>query len=206
MAKKPHQQETFRDMCHNMEKGTPVGDAGERGFNWGRKAKTSFRYDYTGNEGQACQLPLTKRKENVLKAIEKRGEQGVWVKRIEPTVLEALLKDESVYLNRSNSVYSRRPAGKFFTNAVSTNFPSPDKKTRERRREQMRIDCKRAQQEIDEGYPTVDKAPKKTIKWTKDKHQKLLIDAIMGQADEDVVKQVTRTKTLPKKIKKKITK
>ncbi len=46
MSKKPHQEETFRDMCFGMEKGTPVGDAGERGFNWGRKAKTSFRHTF----------------------------------------------------------------------------------------------------------------------------------------------------------------
>jgi hypothetical protein len=50
------------------------------------------------------------------------------------------------------------------------------------------------------GEVEEDNGPKRTIKWTKDKHQKLLLDAIMGQADEEVVKQVTRTKTKPKKI------
>ena len=204
MPKKPHQEETFRDMCFNMEKGTPVGDAGERGFNWGRKAKTSFRHTYTGNEGQACQLPLKTRKENVLKNIEGHGERGIWVKTIEPTVLDALLADGSVYLNRNNYL-GAGAHGRFYTNAIASSFPQPDKKKRERRRI---ADQERYKQRMAETYtsekPEVTGKPevKKTIKWTKKRHQQLLFDVITGEADPEVIKQVTRTKTRPKKVKK----
>ena len=200
MPKKPHQQETFCDMCHEMQTGTPKGSDAKQPYtsgSWGKKAKHSFRYSYTGNEGQACQLPLTTRKENVLAAIEKKTETGIWVKVIEPTVLKALLDDGSVYLNRSNSLFGR-PTGRFYTRAVSLKFPQPDKEARERRREENKRRLLEAR--LDAEMQKEDTGPKRTIKWTKDKEQKLMMDMLKGKADPKIVKQLTRTKTKPKKI------
>jgi hypothetical protein len=199
MMSKKHKETSFRDIVHELGKKPATGDAGERSFNWGRKAKTSFRPTYTGNEGKRCQLPLSRRKKNVLKNIEEKKETGIWVKLIEPTVLKALQDDGSIYLHREGYPWGR-PSGRFYTRAVSTAYPQPDKKERQRRRQIQQEQYKQRMADPYPGEVEEDNGPKRTIKWTKDKHQKLLLDAIMGQADEEVVKQVTRTKTKPKKI------
>jgi len=199
MAKKRQQQRTQRQFLRDVERRNQCGDDAGMPYtagSWGRKAKTSFRYTYTGNEGKICQLPLTKRKENVLKAIESKGENGIWVKRIEPTVLDALIADEAVYLHRPPYYGS----GRNYTMAVASRFPQPDKETRKRRQEETPAQYKQRTLETLNPAPAEESKPKKTIKWTKERHQRLLIDALMGQADEEVVKQVTRTKTKPKKI------
>ena len=152
--------------------------------------------DFNGNTGKN-QLPMAKRCENLLALIHEKGERGIWEHYLCDRVVAKLLERGDVYKHREQAGFRQRN----YTHIVSSAFPQPGKEELERRREQRQADyeLRRTMEEIDATFPKA-KGPKRTIKWSKAKQDKLLFDVLAGTADKDIVEQTRRTKTLPKKI------
>ena len=191
---------TFNDMVFNLQK-EKSGSEAARGeqkphmAGWGRKAKHGTTYAYTGNEGKSCQLPMKMRKANLLKYMQTRLSK-IMVKDIEPAVLKQLIDDGEVYIENGKSGHIRQS----HAYAVPTERPEmeiprvvePHKKKREA--------AEAAEQHFrgkNQGSLRVDT---QTIKWNKEKDDKLLLDALRGEADPELVKEIGRIKTKYRKI------
>ena len=173
---------TFRDMCLRIQQksqrsNAAKGEHSQTSHSWGKKHKTTMVYAYTGNAGRSNQLPLQKRKANLLEYM-KIVPGKIYVKDIEPTVLKALIADGDVYIENGKSGHIRQS----HSYAVATD---PIEKP-----------------VVEEVVKEEPKVVKKTIKWNKEKDQKLLMDVIMGTADQDLVDAVGKTKTKMRKISK----
>lgn len=189
---------TFRDMVYSLKtkdtgKQAAMGESLPWGGAWGKKAKTRMSYAFTGNEGKSNQLPLKKRKANLLKYMQTMtGTDKIYVNDIEPTVLKALIDDGDVYIENGKSGHIRQ----------SHSYAVPTEKLEIVEGKLGVPYSKRNADLIASGLLLgEEKVETKTVQWTKERDQKLLVEIMIGTADEELVKEVNRTKTKMRKIK-----
>lgn len=139
------------------------------------KAQSPRKCNYDGNFGTA-QLPMKERAANLLNLIQKNP-WGIRAYLLEKRVLAKLIKDGSVKVQNESHGDGRESK----TVVIATN---PIERP-----------------EFEEAAEPVEpKVVKKTIMWTKAKDQKLLMEVMMGTADQDLVDAVGKTKTKMRKI------
>jgi len=157
-------------------------------------------WEQTSDWCEAPHLPMKQRKAELLAKIQAKGEGGFCTNSInfyEP-VLNKLIKDGDVVLKRI--IHRTGFHGANRTSMIATWFP-------EEVEERVAKPFAKREAELTEAgltYPGQtqgkERIPQKTINWTKEKDQQLLIDMIKGEADPQLVAAVNRTKTKFRKI------
>lgn len=151
--------------------------------------------DYNGNTG-GSQLPFKKRCENLLRLIRKRGTNGVQNGWLCQKVVNRLVADELVFIQRKKFGGN---TGRTFV--IATEFEELQEDTRVEpfsKRNQELFDAGLRFRGQNQGTKRVDDFH--TKKWTQADQDKLLLDVLRGTAEPEVLNQVKRTKTRPKKI------
>jgi hypothetical protein len=144
--------------------------------------------------------PMKQRKAELLAKIQKRGPGGWGTNSInffEP-VLGKLIKDGDVRLKRI--IYRSGFNGANRTAMVATWFPEMEMPRYVEPHRKKREAAEAAGQHFrgeNQGSLRVDT---KKIMWTKEKNDKLLVDALRGEADPELVKEIGRIKTKYRKI------
>jgi len=147
-----------------------------------------------------CQKPMKQRKAELLAKIQKRGPSGWGTNSInffEP-VLGKLIKDGDVVLKRK--IFRSGFNGANRTAMIATWFPEVVEDHVHEPNAKKKAALKEAGLRIPGENQGKEKTETRVIKWNKKKNDQALFDTIKGTVDEDVIREVNRTKTKYRKM------
>lgn len=178
MANKKDQEGTFRQILQEV---------GAEQRNWW-EAEIDWR--------DAPQKPMKQRKAELLAKIQAKGSAGLGtVKSIDffNPVLKHLIKDGDVVLKRN--VFRSGWGGKNSTSMIATWFPEVVEEEVREPYAKKKAALKEAGLRVPGENRGKEKTETRVINWTKKKEERVLFDTLKGTVDQDVIKEVNRTKT-----------
>ena len=149
-------------------------------------------------QSNAPQKKMSERKQEILDKLAEKGEDGEFCNRFDDAVIKKMLKDGTVKLSRHGHSGGR---GKNYTKVYLTDIqPKAEEKPVSKPFATRHADLEEAGLSYRGKNRGNKRKIKKTVKWTKEREQKHLMDCIRGTEDPKITEQLGKTKTRVKKI------